>query len=247
MKSSDDLILEAACTIADAVARTFGPNCEVATHDLRKPTHSLIHLANGHVTGRQLGSPIRDLIYKVLPEMNPHEGGLFNYRTVLDDGRQLKSTTCLLRNADGEPLVAFCVNLDITDLSRAGALLTQLSHVDDSAAATEERLESGEGMRDEVADILRHLVINVVRPAGRSPDTLSKRERLVIIDFLDRKGAFRIRGAVQLVAQEMGISEPTAYRYIYEVRRQGDRAGTDSPASAATLSGLAHDLISTAS
>src|SRR5216684_724352 len=113
-KDPDDLLIEAICKVADTVGKTFGPVCEVAVHDLRRPTRSLVHLAHGQITGRQLGSPIRDLIYRVLPEMDHKEGGLFNYVTVLGDGRRLKSSTCLIRNARGEPLIAFCINLDVT-------------------------------------------------------------------------------------------------------------------------------------
>ncbi len=38
--------------VADMIAETFGKNCEVVLHDLGFPRKSVIHVANGHVTGR---------------------------------------------------------------------------------------------------------------------------------------------------------------------------------------------------
>jgi len=231
--SQDDTLVRAACSVADSIGRMFGPSCEVAVHDLRDPTRSLVHLVNGQVTGRQLGSPIRDLIYRVLPHMDVQEGGLFNYLTLLEDGRRLKSSTVLLRNDRDEPLVAFCVNLDITAFSAASAALQDLTQLEQPGgsqpASAPERPRADE---NHVNDILRFLVVNTARPAGRSPGELSKRERLEVIDFLERKGAFQVRGAIKLVAQELGVSEPSVYRYIDEVRRQA--AGESQAAVPAT-------------
>lgn len=221
MSDFDDMLVDSASRIADAIGQTLGPSCEIAVHDLRDPTHSLVHLVNGHVTGRQIGAPIRDLIYRVLPSLDSRQGGLFNYLTVLDDGRRLKSSTCLLRNAKGAPLVAFCVNLDVTHLEAAASILGELSAVKEGAEqlASTNRPEPTQTDTDEVADILHQLVINIVRPAGRAPGNLSKRDRVAIVEFLDRKGAFRIKGAVPMVARELGASEQTIYRHIDQVRR----------------------------
>ncbi len=232
--SLDDTLVRAACAMADSIGRMFGENCEVAVHDLRDPTRSLVHLVNGQVTGRQLGSPIRDLIYRVLPYMDAQEGGLFNYLTVLEDGRRLKSSTILLRNDSDEPLVAFCVNLDITAFSAASEALQDLTRLDQPGdgqpASTPRRPLTDE---NHVSEILKYLVVNTARPAGRAPGELSKRERLEVIDFLERKGAFQVRGAIKLVAQELEVSEPSVYRYIDEVRR---RAAGESPAAAQATS-----------
>jgi hypothetical protein len=55
---------------------------------------------------------------------------------------------------------------------------------------------------------------------GQSPTGLSKHERLAIIEFLEKKGAFRIKGAIQLVANELGTSDATVYRDVDQIRRR---------------------------
>ena len=43
--------------IARDLASQFGPECEIVIHDLKTndPEHSIVHIENGHVTGRGIG------------------------------------------------------------------------------------------------------------------------------------------------------------------------------------------------
>ncbi|GAA2855949.1 PAS domain-containing protein [Streptosporangium fragile] len=211
-----EIVFETAKVIAEGIGAMFGRDCEIAVHDLRNPTHSLIHLVNGNVSGRQLGHPIRDLIYKVLPNIGDKDV-LANYATHLEDGRVLKSTSCLIRDENGDPLAAVCINYDVSKVKMlAGALDSFLGIVDLEK-------EAGGGMTPplgeaEVLNMLQVLVQNTVKEFGRNPKKLSREERLRAIDFLESKGAFLIKGAVPMVAECFGISEATVYRYVDQVR-----------------------------
>lgn len=214
--SSAESILRAACVAADAVASMFGRDCEVAVHDLRNPTHSLVHLANGHVTGRVIGSPIRDLILRVIPSLEEGENVLGGYRTVLDNGARLKSTTAVIRDDDGTPVVAFCINYDTNRLDKAMVAIGELTGVSDAGAEQADL----QVPFDDAAGILETLVENVIREFDVDPARLTKDERLQIVEFLEAKGAFRLKGAVALVAGRLGVSEPTVYRYINQVQEK---------------------------
>jgi predicted transcriptional regulator YheO len=211
-----DAVFEAAKTIADGIGAMFGENCEVAVHDLRKPTNSLVHLVNGHISGRELGHPLRDFIYAVLPNLGGRNV-LANYPMPLPDGRTLKSTSCLLRDADGEPLAALCINYDVSGVRLlAGELEKFLHMVDPRGGGARNEPSLGEA---EVLDVLRVLVRNTAKQFGRDPRALTKGERLQAIEFLEGKGAFLIKGSVPMVAETLGVSEPSVYRYIDLVRK----------------------------
>src|SRR5581483_9012941 len=95
--------------IAHAIVQNFGErSCEVIIHDL---ADSIVWI-EGNVTARCIGGAMTDFgIQKV-------QAGDFqdvlNYTTDLEDGRTLKSSSVFLRDADGVPWGAFCVNLDVT-------------------------------------------------------------------------------------------------------------------------------------
>lgn len=224
--SSAEPLLRAACIAADAVASMFGRDCEIAVHDLRNPTHSLVHLANGHVTGRSLGSPIRDLILTVIPSLEEGENVLGGYETVLESGARLKSTTAIIRDDDGTPVVAFCINYDTGRIQTAVSALGEFVSVSQPPADEAEIQVSF----DDAAGVLETLVGNVIEEFGLSGTRLSRSERLQAVEFLEAKGAFRIKGAVALVAQRLGVSEPTVYRYIAKVQA---RSTAESPSESA--------------
>lgn len=226
MKTDEaDMVLETAKQLADVVARTFGIDCEVAVHDLRRPQRSLIHLANGHVTGRSLGSPIRDLFFRVLPGLGEGQDALENYLTVLEDGRRLKSTSVLLRDRHGEAVGAFCINLDVSNLEAGAAALIRLARIQQPSLEEidESDIDAAQESRDtEVAEVLESLIANVVRDFAKPPEGLSRTERLQAVRFLHDKGAFLIKGSVAMVAERLAVSEPTIYRYLDAIKGHPD-------------------------
>lgn len=186
----------------------------MAVHDLRNPTHSLVHLANGHVTGRSLGAPIRDLILRVIPSLEDGQDVLGGYQTVLDNGARLRSTTAVMRDGDGQPVVAFCINYDVRRVETATAVLADfLGEPEQKAGAS-----WVEPAFADTTGLLTPLVDNVVHEFGVDGARLTRAERLEVVGFLYAKGAFRIKGAVALVARRLGVSEPTVYRYINQVQ-----------------------------
>lgn len=220
-----DHLLRVAMTMADGIGAMFGPDCEIAVHDLRTPAKSLVHLVNGHISGREIGHPIRDLIYAVLPNID-HSDVLANYPTPLDDGRVLKSTTCLIRDSSGDPAVALCMNYDVSIFAATvGSLQQFLAYTEIGAAGTAPVPELGDA---EVLDVLRVLVRNTMQQFTRAPRQLNKDERLQAVDFLDSKGAFLIKGSVPMVADMLGLSEPSVYRYLDQARGSRNSASSAS-------------------
>lgn len=55
------------------------------------------------------------------------------------------------------------------------------------------------------------------------PVTLMKKEdKLGVVWELDKRGVFLIRGAVNTVAQALGVSRYTIYNYLEEIKGQQD-------------------------
>lgn len=222
-----ELVLGNACRIADAVGAMFGRDCEVAVHDLRVPTRSLVHLVNGHVTGRKLGSPIRDLIVRVIPSLAEGEEVLAGYETVLDNGARIKSSTVILRDDNGEPVAALCINYSTARIALA------LETLSDLIAVPEQESPSGSAAStqhlSDASNFLKTIVENVVAPYAGRARPMSKAERLDVVEFLHAKGAFHIKGSIALVAERLGVSSPTVYRYIEQALARQD--GRTVPAS----------------
>ena len=58
--------------IARDLAFQFGPECEIVIHDLKTndPEHSIVHIENGHVTGRGIGDGPSNAVFDVIRHNN---------------------------------------------------------------------------------------------------------------------------------------------------------------------------------
>ena len=201
-------------TAADVIVKMFGLHCEVAVHDLRNPHASLIHIA-GHVTRRKKGAPITDLVLKALRRDGDAVQDMVNYHTRTRDGRVLKSSTAFIRNKAGKVIGAFCINFDTTEFLNATALIDALVKTETLPEA-----DHRETFAVSVEATLEALIDEAINHIGKQPSTMSKTERMALIQLLDQMGAFYMKGAVVSVANVCGVSKFTVYNYLNEARRK---------------------------
>ncbi len=205
-------LLAAMVPVVRMIAGTFGDNCEVVLHDLRQPRKSVVMVANGRVTGRQVGQSFRDMM-NILTA--PHfEGEHFsNYAVTTKDGKVLKSSTALLRDEKQEVIGALCINFDLGDFMQCAKLLQ------DFCAAKPLASEPAEAIHNpDVTQILVKMIATVIAEAGLPVASMQKPEKLEIVRFLNDKGVFLIKGAVEEVAGQLNVSRFTIYNYLDEVR-----------------------------
>ena len=67
-----------------------------------------------------------------------------------------------------------------------------------------------------VADAIRQATANASVPVDR----MTPQEKIDIVDRLNRSGIFIVKGAVSNVAQAIGCSEATVYRYLANLNKK---------------------------
>ncbi|MHB9092998.1 MAG: helix-turn-helix transcriptional regulator, partial [Chloroflexota bacterium] len=116
--------------LARAITRILGRRAEVVIHDLSNRTvfeHTIVAI-EGSVTGRKVGGPPTDYLLKCLRDGWKLED-LQDYQVYpgkTGDGRPLRCASTLIRNESGTVIGAFCINVDVTDLLMARAVLDDL-------------------------------------------------------------------------------------------------------------------------
>jgi predicted transcriptional regulator YheO len=201
--------------MADAVATSFGPSCEVVIHDISDPRHAIVHMA-GNVTRREAGAPISDAVVGSLIREGQTVKDRYNYKTVLEDGREIKSTTVFIRDAAGEVAAAFCINFDTTDHVNAMRALEQIVRCSDSNG--EQATPLTETIAFSIDDAVDALFEQAVAEIGKQPASMSTEEKIRLVGELERKGAFQIRGVVNQVALRLGVTNFTVYNYLKRIR-----------------------------
>lgn len=203
--------------VADLIAQTFGPDCEVVLHDLSTPQRSVVYTVNNQVTGRQLGQSFDRLVPQVMLSRELENDVVSNYYFRTAQGKLIKSSTALLRDAAGEVVGAICINLDTTPITRQLEWLQGLlpGREEPALPATEGAAREGPA---HVGDIVAELIDQIL--GDKDVSRLHREEKLEMIRVMDQRGIFLMKGAVDQVGARMGISRVTVYSYIDEAREK---------------------------
>ena len=208
--------------LAEAVVNAFGSNCEVAIHDLSTLKHSLVYMA-GNITHRELGAPITDMVIKALIKEGRNVKDRHGYKTIMDDGRELKSSTIFMRDEKGEVVAAFCINFDTTDYVNAIHAIELLAKFKDNGQAS----ALTENFAFSINDTVDALFEQAVSEIGKQPATMTKDEKIRLVKELERKGAFQIKGVVNQIAVRLGVSNFTVYNYLKKIRASNSIGDVD--------------------
>lgn len=211
-------ILDRYIPIAELIVKTFGDDVEVVLHDLRHPQNSVIYVANGRVTGRTVGESFQHLISKALDSTDSDDSILANYYFE-QNGRKIRSSSLFIRDDAGELIGALCINIDTTRAfaqakwleSLVPGLQLSINHADrnphhESSGQTEDILQTVNALIDRILE--------------ENPNPKNREERLELIRFMETRGVFLVKGAMDRVAEKLKMSKVTLYADLDEVRKK---------------------------
>lgn len=219
MKPSEkEYLLNFVSRLTDALGQTFGKFCEIVVHDFSSPESSIIAIANGSLTGREVGDTLDALGFQLIK--NHPASDLLNYRTKTKDGKELRSSSIFLRDEKGHIFGALCINIDVSSLLKAQEWL--LEAMGSSSTAIDERFEHS------VDEVLETLIQNAISSIGKKTADLTREDKVAIVAYLETKGAFLIRYSVERVAELLGMTKYTIYNYLDEIRKKHEGAELES-------------------
>ncbi|HET7577874.1 MAG TPA: PAS domain-containing protein [Bacillales bacterium] len=212
MIKENEFIFQQAIRTADILVAMFGPRCEVAVHDFNNLERSLIYLA-GTLTGREIGAPITDLVLQQLRNGDSEVQDIANYKTVSKSGKVMKSSTVYLRDPHSNVIGALCINLDISLLIQLGGEISDFIQFDDEK-------KKKENFYSTVQDVTEGMVHEVLQKFNKVPALLDTDEKIECVRKLENRGAFLIKGAVEYLADLLGVSKYTVYNYLQKIRTE---------------------------
>ncbi|MEG0765955.1 MAG: helix-turn-helix transcriptional regulator [Pseudoflavonifractor sp.] len=191
---------------ARGIAEMFGSSCETLVHDMGSPTHPLLSIYNGQLSGRSVGSTMDILGTDLALDEKALMTDFVNLYATTPSGQQFKSSTFHLIG-DGYNL-ALGINFDYTSLVYANRVLLDLMSADADLQSALWR--SGDSQLSAIFD-------ECVSAVGKPVSSLTKKDRMKIIALLDQKSAFSFRKSVPFVAKHLQVSRYTVYKYLGEL------------------------------
>lgn len=209
---------------------TLGPDYEVALHDISNNNGALVAIANSHISGRRIGAPLPDSARKLIEEKYPEvDSFISHYYTLTDDKKVLRSSTMFIKDRTGNLLGLLCINFDDSRYRELSQKVLGLCHpdafVDTNFDFDRSRLAAKEHTDHAVKAVsasggnVSAMIIDILKSHGISGESLSFEEKMIVVKELDSRGAFLIKGAVKEIADLIGSSPASIYRYLSKLKK----------------------------
>ncbi|WP_026395385.1 helix-turn-helix transcriptional regulator [Acetobacterium malicum] len=222
-----DFMLKQYSILVDFLGKSLGPDYEVALHDIGYDTNSIVAISNGNISGRTIGAPMTDLALSIVSDKSYRNSNYkINYKGISKELRILRSSTMFIKDETDELVGLLCINFDnkkYVDISNQVLSLCQPDNLIEQNV-TYESINSllddeSESFSGSVAELTETVLNKILADKNIPIDRLTQSERLDIIDVLNKKGIFMLKGAVSEVANQLRCSDPSIYRYLSKLNK----------------------------
>lgn len=238
MKLEDKLIMNQYIRLTEFMGRLLGKDYEIVLHDLEDKEHSIVAIANNFISGRKVGGPITNVALQIISDKSYLSTDFrSHYSGVASDGTRLISSTMFIKNSSNELIGLLCVNFSDKRYRALSEKLLNLRHVDpfvDSNFSYNEEMahllqpsanpyeslpeNSVETFCNTTDDVTRETALQTMAELNISAERLTADEKFAIVEKMNARGAFMLKGAVKTVADVLDCSQATIYRYLAEIR-----------------------------
>ncbi len=211
--------------LTEFLGLVLGPDYEVVLHDVSDKNHSIVAIANGNISGRNVGGPMTSKALQIIKSKRfEKEDYTANYTALSSRGKGLRSSTFFIK--DGKELVGLlCINFDDSHFKAVSDSIFNLCHPDEFIREHLDlphykddedfhKAESEEDLYDTIARTAEAAVQQELDKIGLPPERLTSKERFQIVRALDMGGTFYLKDSVKIVAKKLHCSISTVYRYL---------------------------------
>lgn len=205
--------------IMEFLALYLGKDSEIILSDTEKirliqnPSHK------GHYEGAPLGEMLQAMIHN--PECSTMPFNV-NYRTLSQSGEKMRSATMFIR--EEQLLIGLLtINTNVSELIKVRSALDFLINGGQSEHSRKTNTEhkpkdSFETLSLSVTGIIGSVLEEAAIRFNAPYNRLTASEKLSVIREMDSRGVFLAKGSVNEVADRLGASKATIYRYLHQLQ-----------------------------
>lgn len=196
--------------LADLLGNMFQNVLEVVIHDFKDLDHSIIHIVNGHISGRSLGGPVSEINLRRLLEEGEFPDMLVNFSSRNSRNQQLKSSSLAIRDDQGKLIGSFCLHFDLSHFEQfqkfleffLSARIDPFVGINDFGASQPHDQE----IKGEIeAWLLKE---------GLHNTQLTYHDKQLLVGHLYQRGCFKRKGAIPIVANALQLTRQCIYNYM---------------------------------
>ncbi|UJF16806.1 PAS domain-containing protein (plasmid) [Jeotgalibaca sp. MA1X17-3] len=212
--------------------KSLGAQYEIVLHWLEDDGSYIAAIANSHISGRTEQSPLTGFALELIQnEVYLEKDFVTNYQALTKTGSPIQGSTFFIKNQENILLGLLCINVDTSEFRNLSTKILQLANLQSNEPSPtkkgpysiEQGLNHSESTED-LSGMIEEVVFSMIDPEKlRGPFTLHQEMKIKIVEELEKKGVFQLKGAVPRVAEALKVSEPSIYRYLKTINKREEQ------------------------
>ncbi|MCB6185103.1 PAS domain-containing protein [Leeia sp. TBRC 13508] len=203
-------LLETYIPIADAISSLFFPNVEVVLHDLA--SQEVVYISN-NLSKRKIGDPAGlDAI-----GFTPDAKVIGPYEKLNWDGKKIRSVSVVARNANAEPKLLICINMNVSVFEEARNALDLFLSI------TKVQPQPESLFKDDWQERINTFLHHWLKENQSSLSTLSQAQKRELVSALYAEGAFHAKHSAEYIANVLSLGRATIFKYLKALRAPSGR------------------------
>ncbi|HLQ83093.1 MAG TPA: helix-turn-helix domain-containing protein [Pseudogracilibacillus sp.] len=203
------------CTFLKFLGDVLGDDAEIIVSNVEKMEIAFIYNSSDY---KQIGDGLPEIEKNIIErKLFEEKDFIINYRAFSSSKEKLRSSSYFVKKHSGELTNIITINYKVDKLIEFRHTLNQLINGTSNENREEEQFQ--ESFNHSFADLMEETIQSTISQFGVSPERLSHTEKLELVQLLDQKGVFLLKGSIPELAKILCTSETSIYRYINDVNK----------------------------
>ena len=145
-----------------------------------------------------------------------------NYKTESKTGKKLKTTTVFIRDKEKKIIGLFSINYDLSDFLQTKKKIDNFCVIHESIDQNNFLEQSNGFFCNTLEDLLDKLFKEAKSIIGKPISRMKKKIRLKLSGISTVNSSFWLKGAIEDIAERLGVTRYTVYNYLSKVKAQED-------------------------
>ncbi|MCT4633038.1 MAG: PAS domain-containing protein [Firmicutes bacterium] len=195
------------------ISEFLGSDVEVVLSDAKKM--KIVYVSENAESTLSVGDAIRTVEEKFITEkLYEKSDYISNYRAIRDGNTKLRSSTYFIKDEEGTVLGLITMNLKVDKYIDFRDILDKLVNGESNYSNPAIEKTIVESFEPSFDQMMSEAISEVLSQYNTAPERMTVEEKMEIIQKLDKRGTFLIKGSIGELAKAFDTTETTIYRYI---------------------------------
>ena len=216
-------IMESYLQLLDMLYAQFGETCNITLYEIDEQGGSgRIIGTRGNMLAEHEGDPMPEYVMQMYAEAQADPASVHGFINRKHTGFLLRTSLKFITGTDNELIGCLSISHNLMQIRMIMSFLDEF-YRSDRYLKEKEPEEEGEEITS-AQDFVSRTIDTFMneRLGGADFARLPRTEKLRLIEELERKGIFQVKGSVEIIAKKVHLTKFSVYNYLDEVRSGGE-------------------------